>query len=74
MFGKIQHFIYVLTLPDFQKIFLFARIRHLKKIIFEGRGFRYEKMRRMRLGLGVVVVGLPPLSEYITEKPDNLNP
>ena len=61
----------------FSKIFLFERIRHLKKYIFEGGGFRFgkdEKMRRMWLGLGVVGVGLPPLSEYITEKPNNLNP
>ena len=37
----------------------------LKKIILEGRGFRGgmdEKMRRMRLGRDIVVVGLPPLS------------
>ena len=56
--------LYALTSPDFQKIFLFARIGHLKKIIFEVRGFRCgsdEKMRRMWLGLGIVVVGLPPL-------------
>ena len=57
--------LYALTSPDFQKIFLFARIGHLKKIIFKGRGFRCgsdEKMRSMWLGLGIVVVGLPPLA------------
>ena len=40
---------------NFQKIFLSSRI---------GRGFRGgsdKKMRRMWLGLGIVVVGLPPL-------------
>ena len=55
---------YARTSPDFQKIFLFARIGYLKKIIFDGRGFRCgsdEKMRRMWLGLGIVVVGLPAL-------------
>ena len=63
MYWKIQYFIYALRSPDFQKIFLFARIGHLKKIIFKGRGFRCgsdEKMRRMWLGLGIVVVALPP--------------
>ena len=35
-----------------------------KKIILKGRGFRGgsdEKMRRMWFGLGIDVVGLPPL-------------
>ena len=57
--------LYALKSPDFQKLFLFARIGHLKKIIFEGRGFwcgSDEKMRRMWLGLEIVVVGLPPLN------------
>ena len=52
-------------LQDFQNIFLFARIGHLKKIIFKGRGFwcgSDEKMRSMWLGLGIVVVGLPSLA------------
>ena len=56
--------LYALTLPAFQNIFLFARIGHLKKIVFEGRGFwcgSDENMRRTWLGLGIVVVGLPPL-------------
>ena len=41
------------------------RIRHFKKIILEGRGFRGgsdEKMRRMWLRLEIVVAGLPPLT------------
>ena len=62
--------LYAPTLPDFPKIFLFARIGYLKKIIFEGRGFRCgsdEKMRRMWLGLETVVVGLPPLAEHIIQ-------
>jgi len=36
----------------------------LEKIALEGRGFRGgsdEKMKRMWLGLEIVVVGLPPL-------------
>ena len=56
--------LYALTSPDFQKLFIFARNGHLQKIIFEGREFRCgsdEKRRRMWLGLGIVVVGLPPL-------------
>ena len=43
---------------------LSGRIRHLKKIILKGRGFRGgsdEKMRRMWLAREIVVVGLPPL-------------
>ena len=38
-----------------------------KKIYLKGRGFgggSHEKMRRMWLELGIVVVGLPPLGEY----------
>ena len=41
-------------------------MRHFKKIIFKGRGFRGgsdEKIRRMWLGLEIDVVGLPPLAE-----------
>ena len=51
------------TLTDFQKIFLSSRIGHLN-FILKGQGFRGgsdEKMRRMWLGLGIAVVGLPPL-------------
>ena len=43
---------------------VFAKINK-KKIIFEGQGFRGgsdEKMRRMWLGLEIVVAGLPPLN------------
>ena len=39
-------------------------MRHLKKIILKGRGFRRgsdEKMMRMWFGLEIDVVGLPPL-------------
>ena len=39
----------------------------LKKIFLKERGFRGgsdEKMRRMWLGLGFVVVGLPPLTHH----------
>ena len=57
--------LYALTMPDFQKTFLFARIGRLKKYIFEGLGFLCgsdEKMRRMWLGLEYVVIGLPPLA------------
>ena len=53
---------YALTWPDFQKIFL-SWIGRIKNIL-KGRVFRGgsgEKMRRMWLGLGIVVVGLPPL-------------
>ena len=50
--------------PDSLKIVLSWRIRHLKKIILKGRGFRGgsdDKMRRMWLGREIVVTGLPPL-------------
>ena len=43
-------------------------IRHIKKIILKGRGFRGgsdEKMRRMWLGREIVVVGLPPILREI---------
>ena len=63
---SLQNFIltmlYSLTWTDFKKIFLSLRIGH-KKIFLNGRGFRGgldEKMRRTWLGLGIVVVGLPP--------------
>ena len=59
-FTKVQYFVYAST-------FLSWRIRHFKKIILEGRGFRGgsdEKMRRMWLGLEIVVGGLPPLGIY----------
>ena len=44
--------------------FILEGYRHFKKIILEGRGFRGgsdEKMRRMWLGLEIVVAGLTPL-------------
>ena len=50
--------------PDSLKIVLAGRIRHFKKIILKGRGFRCgsdEKMMRMWFGLEIDVVGLPPL-------------
>ena len=53
-----------LTWPDFQKIFSSSRIGHLKTIFLKGRGFRGgsdEKIVRMWFGLGIIVVGLPPL-------------
>ena len=52
------------NVAGFFKIVLSGRIRHFKKIILKGRGFRSasdEKMRRMWLGREIVVVGLPPL-------------
>ena len=61
---KTFFFIYALTWPDSLKIVLSWRIRHLKKIILKGRGFRGgsdDKMRRMWLGREIVVTGLPPL-------------
>ena len=51
---------------DSLKNVLSWRIEHFKKIIFEGQGFRGgsdEKMRRMWLGLEIVIAGLPPLVE-----------
>ena len=45
-------------------MYLFLRIRHLKKNNIERRGFRGgsdEKMRRMWFGPEIDVVGLPPL-------------
>ena len=42
----------------------YSRIGHLKIIFLKGLGFRGgldKKMRRMWFGLGIVVVGLPPL-------------
>jgi len=56
--------LYALTSPYFLQMYLFSRIRHFKKIIWKGRGFRGgsdEKMRRMWFGLEIDVVGLPPL-------------
>ena len=50
------------------KIVLSGRIRHFKKIILKGRGFRGgsdEKMRRMWFGLEIDVVGLPPLTQRL---------
>ena len=49
----------------FTKKVLSWRIRHLRKIILEGRGFWGdwdEKMRRMWLGLEIVVAGRPPFA------------
>jgi len=46
-------------------MFYLGRLDTFKKIILEGRGFRGgldEKMRRMWLGLVIVVGGLPPLT------------
>ena len=45
-------------------VVLSGRIRHFKKIILKGRGFRGgsdQKIRRMWLGREIVMVGLPPL-------------
>ena len=50
-------------------MYLFSRIRHLKKIILKWRGFRCgsdEKMMRMWFGLEIDVVGLPPLTHPLT--------
>ena len=52
-------------------MYLFSRIRHLKKIILKGRGFRCgsdEKMMRMWFGLEIDVVGLPPLAGVFDKK------
>ena len=57
--------------PDSLKIVLSGRIRHFKKRILKGRGFRGgsdEKMRRMWVGLEIDVVGLPPLGETYEPK------
>ena len=69
-FTKIWYFIYALTWPDSLKIVLSGRIRHLKKIILKGRGFRGgsdEKMRRMWLGREIVVVSHPALLQLCLE-------
>ena len=58
-------------MPDFQKLFVSARVGHLKKILLEGLGFwggSDEKMRRMWLGLEIVVVGLPTLPSWFCVK------
>ena len=59
-----------LKIPTFKKNFILTMLYSLtwpdwtqKKIFLNGRGFRGgldEKMRRTWLGLGIVVVGLPP--------------
>jgi len=64
LFTKIRFVINALTWSDFLEIVLSGRIRHFKRIILKGRGFRGgtdEKMRRMWLGREFVVVGLLPL-------------
>ena len=64
MFEKIHNFIFAPTSPDFQKKYFYLQGLDFKKNILERRGFRGgsdEKIRRMWLGLNVVVVGFPPL-------------
>ena len=51
--------------PILKKLFYLGGLDTFKKVILEGRGFRGgldEKMRRMWLGLVIVVGGLPPLT------------
>ena len=60
--------------PDSLKIVFSGRIRHFKKIILKGKGFRGgsdEKMRRMWFGLEIDVVGLPPLNMHFIIYVDN---
>ena len=55
---------HALTWPEFQKNILVFKDWTRKKIFLKGRWYRGgsdEKMRRMWLGLGIVVVGLPSL-------------
>ena len=70
------YFIYALTWPDSLKIILFGSIKHLKKIILKGRGFRGgldEKMKRMWLGREIVVTSSPPSSMGDREQSSQLS-
>ena len=70
MMQSLQYFspsiFYALTWPDLKKKFYLRELETFKHIIIEGREFRGgsdEKMRRMWLGVEIVVAGLPPLVE-----------
>ena len=58
-------------MPDFQTKTFYLQGLELKKYTFEGRGFRCgsdKKMRRMWLGLGIVVVERPKLIKLYLKK------
>ena len=68
MMQSLQYFspsiFYALTWPDKKKQFYLRELETFKHIVIEGREFRDgsdEKMRRIWLGLEIVVAGRPPL-------------
>ena len=81
MLQSLQYFrssiFYAVTWPEFKKKqFYLGEFETFKHIIIERRGFRGdsdEKMRRMWLGLDIVVAGLPPLVSHIIKLSTNIN-